>query len=61
MCIRDSLNNVSDNGLPESIHDEYRDNVDDIYSYEGPPVKGQIGNIFVFCSASIRDEDYLQD
>ena len=32
----DALNNVSDNGLPESIHDEYRDNVDDIYSYEGP-------------------------
>ena len=57
----DALNNVSDNGLPESIHDEYRDNVDDIYSYEGPPVKGQIGNICVFCSARIRDEDYLQD
>ena len=56
-----SLNNVSANGLPESIHDEYRDNVDDIYSYEGPPVKGQIGNICVFCSASIRDENYLQD
>ena len=24
-------------------------------------MKGQIGNICVFCSASIRDEDYLKD
>ena len=56
-----ALEGIKSDRFPDPIHHPIDENVDDIYSYEAPPVDGQIGNICVFCSASIEDKDYINE
>ena len=56
-----ALDGIKSDRFPDPIHHPIDENVDDIYSYETPPVDGQIGNICVFCSASIEDKDYINE
>ena len=53
------LGNARDSGLPDSG----RERTTDISgpSFETPLPDGHAGNVCVFCSASIKKEDYLQD
>ena len=56
-----ALKGIKSDRFPDPIHHPIDENVDDIYSYEAPPVDGQVGNICVFCSASIEDKDYINE
>ena len=56
------LNRVREIGVPDpDRHSANEDQTDEIYSYESPPLKGQLGNVCVFCSATIKDQNYLDD
>ena len=58
----EGLNRVRELGVPDpERHSIDEDKIDEIYSYESPPLKGQLGNVCVFCSASIKDQSYLDD
>lgn len=56
-----ALDGIKLDRFPDPIHHPIDENTDDIYSYETPPVDGQIGNICVFCSASIEDKNYINE
>jgi uncharacterized protein (TIGR00730 family) len=58
----EGLNRVHELGVPDpERHSVAEDQTDEIYSYESPPLTGQLGNVCVFCSASIKDQSYLDD
>ena len=56
------LDRVEELGIPDpERHSVNEGQTDEIYSYESPPLKGQLGDVCVFCSASIKDQSYLDD
>ncbi len=60
--VLEALQRVRENGLPDPArHAALAETPEEIYSHESPPMPGHVGDICVFCSASIEDPDYIAD
>jgi uncharacterized protein (TIGR00730 family) len=63
--VLEALQRVHEEGLPDpgrhTDSDESDESDEETYSHESPPAQGHLGDICVFCSASIEDPDYLAD
>ena len=55
------LNRLRKDGLPSVGREDDEEEDDDTTSFDTPLPPDNIGNVCVFCSASIEDEDYLSD
>ena len=60
--VLEALQRVDEKGLPDAgAHSGNGESAEEVYSHESPPEQGHLGDICVFCSASIEDADYLAD
>ena len=55
------LNRLRKAGLPSVGREDEEEEIDDTTSFDTPLPPDSIGNVCVFCSASIEDEAYLAD
>ncbi|MCH2061469.1 MAG: LOG family protein [Verrucomicrobiales bacterium] len=60
--VLEALHKASEEGFPDpGRHGGHDEDKGEIYSHESPPPQGHLGDVCVFCSASIEDPDYLAD
>ncbi|MCP4847477.1 MAG: hypothetical protein GY899_05965 [Verrucomicrobiaceae bacterium] len=62
VTVLEALKRVYEQGIADpGRHVDGDESIEEVYSHEAPPVQGHLGEVCVFCSASIEDPDYLAD